>query len=65
MFKWGILGKLSIQERAKNEIDAHQRELYDAERSLALWTHHAEYHRAEINRLQADAAGDTMKGVTN
>jgi len=65
MFKWGWFGKLSVQQRAKNEIEAHEKDLYDAERSLALWTHQVDYHRAEIARLAPAAAGDATKGVTN
>lgn len=53
MFNWfGWLGRLTIQGRARKEIEQHQRDLYDAERSLALWTHQVEYHRDEITRLK-------------
>ena len=51
MFAWGYLGKLSVQERAKRDIEQHERDLYDAEKNLALWQLQVKLHHDEIVRL--------------
>lgn len=46
-------GRISIEQRAKNEIAEHERRLYTARSNLALWEHNAQFHDAEILRLSS------------
>lgn len=52
MFAWGIFGKLSVADRASGQIEQHKRDLYDAQRNVALFSKLVEYHSSEIHRLQ-------------
>lgn len=56
-------GWITVPERARNDIEQLERDLYDAEKNLALQHSQVEHYRSEILRLQQKIDLDSSVGI--